>query len=138
MGIVVDSSVFIAGERDRLDWTGFHESIDAEPLYLTPVTLAELLHGAGRADSPQRKARRLAFIAEIEARYPMLSFGRGEAGEYAEIWAALSSRGELIGTHDMQIAAIARHHGHCVATLNAGEFSCVPGLGVLDVSAFRK
>ena len=37
-----------------------------------------------------------------------------------------------------EIAAIARHHGHRVATLNAGEFSRVPGLGVLDVSAFRR
>ena len=138
MGVVVDSSVFIAAERGRLDWPGFHESIEAEPLYLTAMTLAELLHGAGRADSPQRKERRLAFIAEIEARYPLLSFGRGEAAEYAEIWAALSGRGESIGTHDLQIGAIARHHGHRVATLNAGEFSRVPGLGVLDVSAFRK
>ena len=137
MGVVVDSSIFIAAERERLDWPGFHGSIEAEPLYLTALTLAELLHGAARADSPQRKGRRLAFIAEIEARYPLLSFGRGEAAEYAEIWAALSARGETIGTHDMQIAAIARHHGHRVATLNAGEFSRVPGLGVLDVSAFR-
>lgn len=137
MGIAVDSSVFIAAERGRLDWAGFHGHIQAEPLYLPAMTLAELLHGAERANSPQRKARRLAFIAEIEERYPLLSFGRGAAAEYAEIWAALSARGEIIGTHDMQIAAIARHHGHRVATLNAGEFSRVPGLGVLDASAFR-
>ena len=137
MGVVVDSSVFIAAERGRLDESGFHGHIEAEPLYLTAMTLAELLHGAERADSRQRKAQRLTFIAEIEARYPLLSFGRDEAAEYAEIWAALSARGEAIGTHDMQIAAIARHQGHRVATLNAGEFSRVPGLGVLDASAFR-
>ena len=137
MGIAVDSSVFIAAERGRLDWAGFHESIATERLYLPAMTLAELLHGAERADSPQRKAQRLEFIAEIEARYPLLSFGRGAAAEYAEIWAVLSARGETIGTHDMQIAAIARHHGHRVATLNAGEFSRVPGLDVLDASAFR-
>ena len=138
MGVVVDSSVFIAAERARLDWSGFHESIETEPLFLTVVTLAELLHGARRADSPSRKAGRLAFIAEIEARYPLLTFGRGEAAEYAEIWAALSLRGQIVGTHDLQIAAIARHHGHRVATLNAAEFSRVPDLGVLDASTFRK
>ena len=111
--------------------------IGAEPLHVAAVTLAELLHGAERADSPLRKASRLAFIADVEVRYPLLPLGRNEAAEYAEIWAALSAAGTIIGTHDMQIAAIARCHGHRVATLNAGEFVRVPGLDVLNASPFR-
>jgi predicted nucleic acid-binding protein len=133
----VDSSIFIAAERQRFDWSGFHGTIHAESLYLAVVTLAELLQGAERADSPERKARRLAFVRGIEARYPLLVFGREEAAEYANIWAALHTSGMVIGSHDLQIAAIARHHGHGVATLNAREFTRVPGLSVLDASPYR-
>ena len=81
MGVVVDSSLFIAAERGRFDWVGFHSQLGAEPLYLTVITLAELLHGAERADTPERRATRRQFIAEVEARYPLLSFGRDEAIE---------------------------------------------------------
>jgi predicted nucleic acid-binding protein len=49
MGVVVDSSIFIAAERGRFDWTGFHAQLGEQPLYLAVVTLAELLHGAERA-----------------------------------------------------------------------------------------
>ena len=136
MGVVVDSSIFIAAERGRFDWIGFHTQIGAEPLYLTAVTLAELLRGAERADSPERRAKRHLFIADVESRYPLLAFGRDEAAAYAKLWAELAASGSLIGTHDMQIAAIARHHGHRVATLNCGEFRRVHGIEVLDATSF--
>ena len=44
--------------------------------------------------------------------------------------------GSTIGTHDLQIVAIARHHGHRVATLNTGEFRRVPGIEVIDATEF--
>jgi predicted nucleic acid-binding protein len=137
MGVVVDSSIFIAAERGRFDWRGFHEELYAEPLFVTVITLSELLHGAERADSPDRRSCRLAFIADVETRYPLLIFGRSAAAEYAHLWAALSRQGNVIGTHDMQIAAIARVEGCRVATLNADEFVRVPGLEVTDASAHR-
>ena len=85
MGVVVDSSIFIAAERARFDWIGFHAQLGTEPLFLTVVTLAELLHGAGRADTPERRAKRLQFVADVESRYPLLPFGREEAVEYAKV-----------------------------------------------------
>ena len=137
MGVVVDSSIFIAAERGRFDWAGFHGQIGAERLFLTAVTLAKLLHGAERADTPERRAARRKFVADVEARYPLLAFGRAEAEEYAKLSAELALRGEPIGTHDLMIAAIARRHGHRVATLNAADFRRVPNLAIADAGPFR-
>ena len=92
------------------------------------MTLAELLHGAEREDSSERKERRLEFIGDVEVRYPLLAFCRDEAVIYSRIWASMSAAGTLIGLHDLQIAAVALHHGHRVATLNVDEFSRVPRL----------
>jgi tRNA(fMet)-specific endonuclease VapC len=138
MGIVVDSSIFIAAERRHFDWIGFHSQIGAEPIFVTAVTLAELAHGIERADTPERREARRHFVAQVEARCPLLSFGREEALEYARVWAELARRGSLIGTHDQLIAAIARRHGYRVATLNAVNFNRVPGLAVLDAGAIRQ
>jgi tRNA(fMet)-specific endonuclease VapC len=49
----------------------------------------------------------------------------------AEIWAGLERDGEVIGAHDMWIAATAISHGMEVATANATEFERVPGLTVV-------
>lgn len=136
MGVVVDSSIFVAAERGRFDWVGFHAELGAERLYITVMTLAELLHGAERADSPERKERRMEYIGAVEVRYPLLPFCRDEAVVYSKLWAAMSAAGTLIGLHDLQIAAVALHHGYRVATLNVDEFSRVPGLEVVDASPF--
>jgi predicted nucleic acid-binding protein len=137
MGVGVDSSIFIAAERGRFDWVGFHAEIGSERLYVTVMSLAELLHGAERADSPERKEKRMEFIGDVELRYPLLPFCRDEAVIYSKIWASMSAAGTLIGLHDLQIAAVALHHGYRVATLNVDEFSRVQGLEVMDASLFR-
>ena len=137
MGVVVDSSIFVAAERGRFDWVGFHGEIGAERLYVTVMTLAELFHGAERADSQERKEKRMRFIGDVEARYPLLPFCRDEAVIYSKLWVSMSAAGTLIGLHDLQIAAVALHHGYRVATLNVDEFLRVPGIEVMDASSFR-
>jgi tRNA(fMet)-specific endonuclease VapC len=49
---------------------------------------------------------------------------------HAELWATLQSRGEMIGAHDLLIAATARALNYGVVTLNVDEFQRVPGLNV--------
>ena len=50
---------------------------------------------------------------------------------HAEIWAGLAVSGELIGAHDLWIAATALTHGLGVATRNAVDFRRVAGLRVV-------
>jgi tRNA(fMet)-specific endonuclease VapC len=54
---------------------------------------------------------------------------------HAGVWAELAGRGEIIGSHDLWIAATALAHGLGIATRNAAEFERVPGLRVLAVDA---
>jgi len=89
-----------------------------------------------RANTAERRTKRKAFVDQVESRYPLLSFGRSEALEYAKLWAELATGGTLIGTHDQMIAAIARTHGHRVATLNLADFNRVPELAVIDATPF--
>lgn len=52
------------------------------------------------------------------------------ARAHAEIWAELENDGNLIGAHDLWIAATALSHGMDVATANARDFGGVLGFNV--------
>jgi predicted nucleic acid-binding protein len=133
MDLILDTNVFISMERygRRLDtpsWEGYDDT------FISAITVSELLVGVHRADTPSRKARRLAFVEAILNNFGVLDFTGEIARIHAEIWAALAGQGQLIGAHDLLIAATAISHGCAVLTSNVKEFDRVPGLEVIRLS----
>ena len=136
MGIVLDSSVLIAAERGRFDLPRLLADHPAEPFLIAAVTASELLHGCERATDLGVKQRRLRFVEGVLQDFLTLPFALAEAREHARLWAHLGAAGALIGERDLLIAATARANGFAVATLNRGEFVRVPGLALIDLTAF--
>lgn len=66
-------------------------------------------------------------LAEIDA-IPVTS---RVARTHAEIWTDLAQRGDVIGAHDLWIAATALAHGFEVAAGNRPHFGRVPSLRVV-------
>jgi predicted nucleic acid-binding protein len=134
MAIVVDSSIVVAFERRRFDL----ERLLAEhsPAAIAGITAAELLIGVERADTPERRARREEFVANILARIPIIPFDIAQARLFAVHFADLTQRGEKIGDRDLQIAATALSLGYQIATLNVDEFKRVSGLELIDTSLY--
>lgn len=138
MGLIIDSSLLIADERGKFDMAGFlRQSSGLQPL-ITAITASELLHGVERAQDPHRKARRERHVEQILAAIPVQPFDLAQARVHARIWADLQGRGQMIGPHDLLIAAAAIALGHEVATLNVQEFGRVNGLTVRDATPFSK
>lgn len=67
----------------------------------------------------------------VISRVGVLDFSVAAARVHAEIQAELMKKGQLIGAHDLIIAATARCHDLSVLTDNVNEFSRVPGLRVV-------
>src|SRR5436305_8484776 len=132
MAQLIDSSVFIAWERrgQRLD--GLIAATSGEPIALASITAAELLFGVHRANTPERRRRREAFIEAILGSIPILPFDLRVARTHADIWARLTATGQPIGAHDLLIAATALTHGYDVLTENRRDFQRVPGLVVRE------
>lgn len=133
MGLIVDSNVFIESER-RHGTVDLDSWKDRGPVFLSAITVSELLVGVHRANTPERKARRSAFVEAILATIPILPVDEQVARVHAELFADLVSRGQMIGAHDLLIAATAVTHDHAVLTANVAEFSHVPGLEVLPIA----
>ena len=130
MGLIVDTNVFISCERrgEPIDLSPWEPS---EDVFISAVTVSELLMGVHRADNEARRNRRAAFVEPIITSLTVLDFTRDVARCHAKLYADLAAQGQLIGAHDLIIAATAMHHNHSLLTDNVHEFSRVPGLKVI-------
>jgi tRNA(fMet)-specific endonuclease VapC len=95
------------------------------------VVWAELLHGARKYE---RREERQTRVERTLAPYQSLPFDDAAARRYADIRDNLETRGEMIGSNDLLIAAIALSHGLILVT-NDAAFSRVTGLQTEDWSA---
>ena len=92
---------------------------------LSVITYGELLYGAERS---QQRKRALESLARLVSLLPVLPLSEEAASAYGEIRATLEKRGEMIGGHDLWIAAHAKSAGLTLVTNNEREFKRVPGL----------
>jgi predicted nucleic acid-binding protein len=127
---MVDTNVFILFERrgQAFDLSPWGSS---EEVFISAVSVSELLMGVHRAENESRRRRRSEFVEAILAGITALAFTTEIARLHADIAAALMRRGQVIGAHDLIIAATARHHALSLLTDNVAEFSRVPGLHVI-------
>ena len=130
MAVLIDTSVLVNAERRGLS---LERALGEEDRAISAITASELLHGVHRARDEGVRARRLAFVEHLISSIEPLPITTSVARTHAEIWAGLERRGEVIGAHDMWIAATAVSHGMAVATANATEFGRVPGLAVVTL-----
>ncbi len=132
MGQLIDTSVFVDLERKGLPLKTLaaHEP-DNKPV-LAAITISELLVGARRADSVSRRNLREQLVDAILLNIPVESFDLEVARTHSYLWAQLTSAGQLVGAHDLQIAATALNREHGVLTYNVRDFSRVPGLEVVE------
>jgi len=75
MGLILDSSVLITAEREGQNARQMLAAVSAKAgnteIAISVVTLIELAHGAARAGTPERKAKRQRFIQELLMALPI-------------------------------------------------------------------
>lgn len=133
MAIIVDTDVIIKGEKGRFDLRSWLAAQTGQELEIAAITVAELWHGIERATSAHR-LRRERYVQAIVERLPVVPYTESTALVHAQIWASLESSGEMIGAHDLILAATALERGSIVATFNKRHFVLVPGLKVIQPS----
>jgi predicted nucleic acid-binding protein len=96
----------------------------AETLYLTSITLAELLFGVAVLPDGKRKERLAATIESLSTLYEgrVLPFDTEAARCYAALAVAARRKGHGFPMPDGYIAAIAVSHGYSVASRDASAF----------------
>ena len=128
MALIIDSSVFIAHERLGEVANALTLTASDEPVAMAAITVSELLVGVHRADSTERRLKREAFVEAVLQQIPIVPFDTRVARVHAVLWAQLTATGQMIGAHDLLIAATAVAYDYTVLTINVRDFQRVPGL----------
>lgn len=130
MAVLIDTGLLVDLERGVTN-PDVERAIGEEDRAISVITVSELLHGVHRASGAQR-ARRSAFVEHLLAGMRAIEITEQIARVHAEIWSQLAARGEVIGAHDLWIAATALAHGMGLASGNTREFKRVPGLRLIE------
>jgi tRNA(fMet)-specific endonuclease VapC len=131
VGILIDTGVFIRWERDGGSVSFDKWSAHGEPA-ISVITQSELMVGVHRANTLERRDKRLQFVQSIITNVAVLPVDSRIAEVHARIIAMLSQSGATIGPHDNWIAATAITYDYDLLTTNAAEFRRVPELRVID------
>lgn len=136
LGVILDTSVIVTTERANLtvrqileQIRSVHGDIEAG---LSVVTIAELVHGAYRARTPDDQRSRMLFIDELCRDVPVFPMTLPIARLVGQIEGQQATRGVRIPFEDLVIGATALHLGYAISTLNLRHFSLVPGLAILS------
>lgn len=134
LGLMLDSSIVIGGERKKLTVQQLLEEIKAvfgeTEIAISAVTVAELVHGVYRAQQPEIRERRRAFIDELKRHVPVHPITDETAEIIGRISGEQAARGIRLPFDDLAIGASALEQGYGVATLNVRHFAKIPGLEV--------
>lgn len=105
----------------------------AETLYLSSITLAELMFGIGALPQGHRRDRLAATLEGVLALFAdrILSFDAPAARRYADLAVRARATGKGFPTPDGYIAAIATAHDFAVASRDTSAFMAA-GLTVID------
>ena len=108
------------------------KSVKVTDIVLCSITVYELRYGAQRSFDPSSEHSKLDLFLSP---FISLSFDDQCARRCAEVRAELEAKGQVIGPHDLQIAAIALQHQLTLVTHNSREFSRIAGLKLDDWEA---
>jgi predicted nucleic acid-binding protein len=137
VGLILDSSVLIAAERQGLNARQALAEIAVraagEDVAVSVVTLIELAHGVARANTPQRMATRRQFLNELMTALPMQPVTISIALRAGQIDGENAAQGIRLALSDLLIGVTALELGYRVATANLRHFQMVPGLEIVSL-----
>jgi tRNA(fMet)-specific endonuclease VapC len=137
MGLVLDSGVLIAAERDAKPVSELlaileHEHGEIE-IVLSSISVIELEHGLHRARTAEQAAKRRAYLDTVYAAIPVEPFSREMAQIAAKIDADARQVGCTIPFADLLIGATALRFGYAVGTRSLRHFQMIPKLPVTQL-----
>ena len=137
LGLVLDSSVLIAAERRKQTPAQIIEdvvkTVGAVPIILSSLTVAEIGHGIYRANTPEIRERRRAFLDELKATIPIHPITEATAEIIARVGGEQAAKGINLSFIDLIIAAGALELGYAIGTGNTRDFTRIPDLKVISL-----
>ena len=135
MGWLIDTGIWIAVERGKFGAADVHAVTRQEPVYLSPVNIAEIRFGLDLLPSGALRQKAAAALRRLR-RKPQLRI----TVETAEVFGSLAAKLRKVGrdpnvrVNDLWLAAQAVQRGFRLLTTNPKDFKDIPGLKMVALS----
>jgi predicted nucleic acid-binding protein len=129
VGWLIDTTIWIAVERGTLGAADIHAITKQEPVYLSPVNIAEMQFGMKSLKPGAMKQKAVAALRRLK-RKPQLRV----TVETGEIFGTLAAKLKKSGRdadfriNDLWLASQAIQRDFSLLTSNAKDFADIPGL----------
>ena len=129
MGWLIDTSVWTAVERGALGAADIHAITRQDPVFLSPVNVADIRFGVEMLRAGPQKQRATAMLRRLRR--------KPQPVETSETFGTLAARLEKAGrdphvrVNDLWLAAQAIQRDFRLLTSNAKDFADIPGLQVV-------
>src|SRR6516225_10310877 len=132
MGFLMDTCVWIDVERGALAPDDVDALTQGGPIFISPVTLAELGFGAEITPKAGTRQRRLAALRRLE-RKPLLYIDGTTGGIFGSLAAQIRAAGRQhrYRVQDLWLASQALQHACRLLTRNRRDFEDIPGLDLV-------
>jgi len=135
VGWLIDTNIWISVERGKLAAADVHAITWQEPVYLSPVNIAEIRFGLELLSGLQ-KQRATAMLRRLH-RKPQLRITIQTAETFGVLAAKIKKAGRdpHVRVNDLWLAAQAIQRDLRLLTSNARDFADIPGLKVVVLKA---
>jgi predicted nucleic acid-binding protein len=129
VGFVIDTDIWVAVERGTLAPADVHAVTGTEPVFLSPINVAELQMGIELMEDESARLKALAAMRRLR-RKPLLRIDQGTGEVFGHLAARLrkDGRGEGFRVIDLWLAAQAVEREFSLLTFNEKHFKDIPGL----------
>jgi predicted nucleic acid-binding protein len=134
LGVLIDTCIWVDVERGALAPADVEALTQGEPVFLSPVTIAELRFGAEASPDAGVRQRRAAALRRL-MRKPLLTIDAATGEVFGTLGAQLRAggKGHRYRVQDLWLASQAIQHGYRLMTRNVKDFEDLPGLDLLAV-----
>ena len=129
MGFLIDTCIWIAVERGQISVADVQAVTKSEPVFIPPVTIAELRMGVELMSDQNQRLKSSAALRRLK-RMPMLriDWETGEAFGTLAAQLAKARRGHEFRVQDLWLAALAIQRRFKLLTQNEKDFKVFPAL----------
>ncbi|MBI2335201.1 MAG: type II toxin-antitoxin system VapC family toxin [Deltaproteobacteria bacterium] len=134
MGYLIDTCIWVDVEQGALAAADIAVYTKNEPVFISPVTLAELKFGAEITKQPDLKQKRLSAVSRLIHK-PILRIDEMTGIIFGTLSAELkkTGRGHEFRIQDLWIASQCVQHGIKLMTHNLKDFKDIPGLEMVII-----
>lgn len=124
---LLDTNVIIEVLRGNNDIITKIENVGQRNCFISEITIAELLYGAVRGNSPKN----FLDVERVEKEFEVLPI-RASFRQYAEARNLLRQKGTPVDHMDLFVASVAMHNSMILVTHNTKHFTRIEGLKLAD------